>query len=211
MKLKALLFSVIVVVLFVQCKMQQFASGSSRNGNCYAKCLFTDRIITETEVYFVYTGNETEEDVDLIEKEIVIQPATTKWVKKMADQNCLSADPNDCMVWCLVNEDPIIRRVAVLADTSQSKNFIKEVVEREVERIKGRSFEWLEVVCEEDQTTSFVQSIQKSLQDKRYYDGSVNGALDQMTRKAIVSFQEESDLPIGQLDFETLDALGIRY
>ena len=33
---------------------------------------------------------------------IVTRPASTKWVKKKADRNCLSADPNDCLVWCLV-------------------------------------------------------------------------------------------------------------
>ncbi len=31
-------------------------------------------------------------------------PATTAWVKKKADRNCLSADPNDCLVWCLVDQ-----------------------------------------------------------------------------------------------------------
>lgn len=33
---------------------------------------------------------------------IEVTPASTKWVKKKADRNCLSADPNDCLVWCLV-------------------------------------------------------------------------------------------------------------
>jgi hypothetical protein len=33
---------------------------------------------------------------------IETSPATTKWVKRKADRNCLSADPNDCLVWCLV-------------------------------------------------------------------------------------------------------------
>jgi len=33
---------------------------------------------------------------------IEVKPASTKWVKKKADRNCLSADPNDCLVWCLV-------------------------------------------------------------------------------------------------------------
>lgn len=32
---------------------------------------------------------------------IEVAPATTKWVRRKADRNCLSADPNDCMVWCL--------------------------------------------------------------------------------------------------------------
>ena len=31
-----------------------------------------------------------------------ISPASTKWVKKRAERNCLSADPADCLVWCLV-------------------------------------------------------------------------------------------------------------
>jgi len=28
------------------------------------------------------------------------------WVKKKADRNCLSADPNDCLVWCKVDLPP---------------------------------------------------------------------------------------------------------
>ena len=47
---------------------------------------------------------EMVEGVDQYEKgeRILIQPATTKWVKRKADRNCLSADPNDCLVWCLI-------------------------------------------------------------------------------------------------------------
>ncbi len=33
---------------------------------------------------------------------IEVKPANTKWIKKKADRNCLSADPEDCLVWCLV-------------------------------------------------------------------------------------------------------------
>jgi len=38
--------------------------------------------------------------VPVIEKEVV----TNKWVKQKADRNCLSANPNDCLVWVLVEE-----------------------------------------------------------------------------------------------------------
>jgi hypothetical protein len=31
------------------------------------------------------------------------KPADTKWVKKIATENCRSANPDDCLVWCLVN------------------------------------------------------------------------------------------------------------
>ena len=31
-----------------------------------------------------------------------VAPKGTKWVKKRGDQNCLSQNPDDCLVWCLV-------------------------------------------------------------------------------------------------------------
>ncbi len=35
--------------------------------------------------------------------ELTFEPqGEPKWVKKKADQNCLSANPEDCLVWCLV-------------------------------------------------------------------------------------------------------------
>ncbi len=39
---------------------------------------------------------------ETVTETIQTSPASTKWVKKKADRNCLSADPNDCLVWCLV-------------------------------------------------------------------------------------------------------------
>jgi len=204
-----ILFCVLVICVLSQCKTSQFEVGSSRNGNCYAKCLIIDKVVTEIEEYVVYTGNKDEEEVELIEKQIVIQPETTKWMKKKADRNCLSADPDDCLVWCLVRVDPIVRTVTVLADTTQSKNFKREIIEREVDRVIGRSFEWREVVCENDVTRTLIGKIQQSLSDNQYYDGPIHGNFDLATKKALKLFQGENKLPIGQLDFETLDVLGV--
>lgn len=39
---------------------------------------------------------------ETITEQIEVSPASTKWVKKKADKNCLSANPEDCLVWCLV-------------------------------------------------------------------------------------------------------------
>ncbi|NND06987.1 MAG: peptidoglycan-binding protein [Saprospiraceae bacterium] len=39
---------------------------------------------------------------EIQQETIEISPATTQWVKKKADPSCLSADPEDCLVWCLV-------------------------------------------------------------------------------------------------------------
>ena len=44
-----------------------------------------------------------------------ISPASTKWVKRRAERNCLSADPADCLVWCLV-ETPTIYDTIVIQE-----------------------------------------------------------------------------------------------
>ncbi len=44
-------------------------------------------------------------------EQIEIAPAGTKWVKKKADQNCLSADPNDCLVWCLIETPAVYQTI----------------------------------------------------------------------------------------------------
>lgn len=208
-EIRFLIFWSVLIFTLTQCKTQQFNVGSSRNGKCYAKCLYQDKIITEKEEFIVYTGNPNEEEVDLIEKEIIIRPASTKWVKKKADKNCLSSDPDDCLVWCLVDEEPIVRVVSILADTTKTKNFKKEVIEREVNRIPGRSFEWKEVVCEQNISKELIKRIQQALASNQHYIGGIHGEFDSMTRKSLLAFQEKNALPIGQLDFETLDVLGI--
>jgi len=209
MNYRELLFGVLIICLFVQCKMTQFNVGSSRNGKCYAKCLYIDKVVTEIEEYAIYTGDANDENVEVVQKEIVIQPATTKWEKKMADRNCLSRDPDDCLVWCLVEVKPIVRTVTLLADTTQSQNYETEKIEREVKRIKGRSFEWEEVLCEEEVNPAVISEIQNALKANRYYDGEISGQLDFETKDAMREFQEYNNLPIGQFDLETLDALGV--
>ena len=37
-----------------------------------------------------------------VEERILIKPSHTKWVETKGDKNCLSSDPKDCIVWCLI-------------------------------------------------------------------------------------------------------------
>lgn len=69
-------------------------------GKCYAKCIVPNQYdLTEREL-LEYTGSDFENPlVDLIQFQS--SPAISKWVKKKADNNCVSSDPDDCLVWCL--------------------------------------------------------------------------------------------------------------
>jgi hypothetical protein len=61
---------------------------------------------TTTETYEAEPASKTVTTMaprfETVSETIVVQPASTKWVKKSASQNCLSANPDDCLVWCLV-------------------------------------------------------------------------------------------------------------
>ncbi len=66
---------------------------------------------------------------------IVTRPASTKWVKKKADKNCLSADPNDCLVWCLVEVPEQTRTITkqVMGSCDAGWTQVGEQCTREVE------------------------------------------------------------------------------
>ncbi|MCB0515250.1 MAG: peptidoglycan-binding domain-containing protein [Chitinophagales bacterium] len=38
---------------------------------------------------------------ETVTEQVMVSPASTKWVKGRSDANCLSANPDDCRVWCL--------------------------------------------------------------------------------------------------------------
>lgn len=77
---------------------------------------------------------------------------------------------------------------------------------------KGGFPEWREILCGEKMTGFTIRQIQEALQALGYFQGTVSGKMDAKTKTAIARFQEERDLPAdGNVDFETLKALGIGY
>jgi hypothetical protein len=77
---------------------------------------------------------------------------------------------------------------------------------------EGGFTEWREIVCEADITTDLIRRVQEALIERGYSVGTA-GADNQMgpgTKAALRKFQEENGLPMGQLDIETLKALGIK-
>lgn len=185
---------------------------ANNSGKCYAKCLIQkSRTIYSSDKYAIYTGNEEEENVDVSMVKVVLKPSSTKWVKKKkADKTCHSVNPEDCMVWCIVYEPRVTKHVKVLLDTSQSPNFEYRRVsyEEEPEPEDGHT-EWREVLCDVDLTSEIIDDIQKALKDFGYFYGSETYEFDSETKKALIAFQRDRELPIGNVDFETLSALRV--
>ena len=76
----------------------------------------------------------------------------------------------------------------------------------------GGTTEWREVVCDSDITPDLYRRVQSALIERGYNVGSAgaDGRIGAATKAALVKFQRDNGLPVGQLDFETLRALGVR-
>lgn len=82
------------------------------------------------------------------------------------------------------------------------------VTKRAVSR-KGGFSEWREVVCANKITTSMVQQVQRALKSRGYDPGPIDNIIGTQTKAALVKFQKANGLPVGNLDMETLKALGV--
>lgn len=180
-------------------------------GKCYAKCLIPDVYENKQEKIYIYSGdNYDQENINHVKKEI--KPASTQWIKKKADKNCLSSNPEDCLVWCLQESPAEYEEFYEVLDTQTIKEFkIKTLEVRELVKLGGFT-EWKEVICQNDLTQKVVSSINTQLYTLGY---DVNKAppkkINKKMKGALVKYQQDKALPRGQLDIETLNSLGINY
>lgn len=77
---------------------------------------------------------------------------------------------------------------------------------------KGGFTEWKQVVCAADLDKNFYMKVQNALIERNYDIGSAgaDGVFGRSSKAALVKFQKDNGLPVGNLDFETLTALGIQ-
>jgi len=78
-------------------------------------------LITGYKHYYLYTGQELKSN--FIKKFAFQTSSKPVWKKIKSNKRCVSNDPEDCIVWCLVTEpgDPI--ELHVVTDTSKIKEF----------------------------------------------------------------------------------------
>ena len=178
-------------------------------GKCFAKCLIPDLYKTVViDSIAMFTGKDS---TNIMFAERIIQEyhKGTKWVKKKADKNCLSADPNDCLVWCLVEENHEQISIKYLEDTNQTDEWEFQTVTKEVLVKDGGYSEWKEVICQNKIDNRFYSNLKNALNIRGYDTDKSNDGFTSVDKGALVKFQKDNGLPIGQLDVETLEALNI--
>ena len=134
----------------------------SEPGKCYARCTVQNEYSVEDDTLAVFDIDQEIPSHYL--KEVEYMPYSTNWIKKKTDKNCLSKDPNDCLVWCL-QETPAKYKTPEVSIDRQGEEPKKYVVvsDRHFLIKEGGYTVWAEVICEDDITIGFVQNLHLSL------------------------------------------------
>ena len=74
---------------------------------------------------------------------------------------------------------------------------------------QGGNTVWKEVLCENQINGNTILSIQRALKNRNYDIGNFDQILGPQTKAALAQFQRDNGLPVGQLDIDTLNLLGV--
>jgi hypothetical protein len=213
------LFTLVFLILCcVQCTVSKNSLGKSnpairfsRDGGCQAKCLIPVEFALHIDTFYVSTGSKEAFYQGTIDTSITIFPKSTEWVKKKADKNCNASNPDDCLVWCLIENPAEELILTIVRDTFENKNFKQSIIEIKSILNRGGYTEWKEILCENEISSDLIVAIQKKMIAKELLDADVTGIMNRSTEEALFTFQKYNGLPIGQIDLETLDKLDINY
>ncbi len=68
---------------------------------------------------------------------------------------------------------------------------------------------WREVLCPDRMPAYTIKQVQTALLKAGYFQGTPDNVMGERTKAALAKFQKDKGLPVGNLDLETLKALGI--
>ena len=74
----------------------------------------------------------------------------------------------------------------------------------------GGYTDWVEILCAADTSDEVIRQVQKALKVKGYSVGSADGIMGIKTRSMLMQYQKDNGLPQGNLNIETLRALGVK-
>jgi len=169
--------------------------------DCYIACYEEIPAKYRTETYQVL-------DTPAQQMEDVIPAKYTTVTKKVIDQPARTVEIPIEPQYKTVTKKVLVSPETTMEDiipaeykTATEKNLVS----------KGGYTVWTEILCASKTSTSTVRAIQKALNSMGYNAGSVDGVLGLRTQTALQQFQTDKGLPLGNLNIETLQALGINY
>lgn len=175
-------------------------------GTCYVQTLLLDPYPKILKVRDQYSSSMDEGIKPSIEEygnlRFTIAPASLGWIKKRADKNCVSANPDDCLIWCRVELEERIMNLEIIDESKLT--LMPPVSDRIVYMMEKMGHViYSESDCELSDES--VAAVRKKLIELGYM--KEESKTDLLFH--IQEYQYENRLPIGGYNLETLEALGV--
>jgi len=196
-------------------RVELVSSGTSGNGDCKKyKTRSYQRLVSDA------SANESTGDAQYTNRtyQKLASPATTtsnsieaKYTNRTYKKLASPATTNSTAVEARYENRTYQKVTAPTTNTIDVEAQYKTVTKRQLVKPGGFT-EWKEVVCDADITPDLYRRVQTALISRGYNVGSAgaDGRIGTATKNALVKFQKDNGLPVGQLDVETLRALGVQ-
>ena len=191
-----------ILIPISNCVYGQFLEKPNTFGECWEQCK-KPNLFEYTKVYIpIYVGKD-----QIIESQytkdtsILIKPQITEMDHKRENSN----------EFCLVKKSPeFIKINYYLTDTTITNEYYIEEIEILKLKEKGGNLFWYEVICKDDLTKDKIEKIQLKLIELGIVTefNKPTGTLGSLWMNKLMLFQQENELPVGNLNLLTLDYIG---
>ena len=166
--------------------------------DCYSEVTMPEKSRT----LYIYDGIDP--NIEIEEVTVMLKNGKTKWEKRKADRNCLSANPEDCLVWCQVEDStPMIYDVVIDTSTTEEWYPYKYIVRKEGQKIITQ------VLCKNELSKELLYELKNKLY-KLGYDVKPDKTYKKLKGKFMrefKQFQEDYGLPVGKWTLESMEFL----
>ena len=194
----------ISLLLFGICNIT-FAQGdmppNTEPGKCYAKCLMLDQYQTYEKDFPIFTGVSSDSvDLDTLyfsEKEDTRELILLGRLPDLSHEDLKNLDA--------------LEQIVCVPNRNQTEDFIMETFFFLKLKRKGGFREWREVLCTHN-IGQVIDPLQEALMEAGYLESKEKiNVLNKEVLGALAKYQKDHNLPIGELDVETLEHLEIYF
>lgn len=172
---------------------------SNNPDDCYVVCYEEVPAVYSTEKYQVLDTPATTREETIpakyktVTRKVIDQPARVEEIAVPAQYNT-------------VNKKVMVSPESVREETIPA---VTRSVQEKRLIAKGGYTVWTEILCPSKTGNSQITAVQRALNNNGYNAGPVDGIMGVKTQTALKQFQTDKGLPVGNLNIQTLAALGI--
>ncbi|MFZ1380472.1 MAG: hypothetical protein WAS56_12450 [Saprospiraceae bacterium] len=187
---------VVVLLAFI------FVKSDLNAQTCFGLLTSSEIILYDTLQLPIYSENKLVSGVEL--RNIILVPGHTKWVKKLADKNCVSPKIEDCLVWCLENIPAESKTYFIVTDTATIKNFTYETIYIQRGIIKAGQKIKRQVLCDHEINDTLLSELRQLLENQGY---EISRTKKSKILAALIEFQKDQKLAYGYFEPISIELL----